>query len=259
LKRNKVALFNVTFDNLTMDEAVREIDNIIIQNKRHNKADFVVTPNVDHIVNIHKNRLFKEAYQKAALTLVDGAPIVFLSKVFNKSLKEKVSGSDLTPRLFELAQKKQYRVFIFGSLPGVADLAIKRIKEEHGYNFPISSYSPPFGFESKEDTLNECINIIKQFNPDILLVSIGSPKGELFIYQNLEKLKVPLSIQVGASIDFIAGTVKRAPLWMQKYGLEWFYRFLKEPKRLFKRYFVNDSYFFLLIIKEIYSIYLKRK
>ncbi|MEK4607260.1 WecB/TagA/CpsF family glycosyltransferase [Geobacillus sp. FSL W8-1251] len=103
------------------------------------------------------------------------------------------------------------------------------------------------------------INIIKEFNPDILLVSIGSPKGELFIYQNLEKLKVPLSIQVGASIDFIAGTVKRAPLWMQKYGLEWFYRFLKEPKRLFKRYFVNDSYFFLLIIKEIYSIYLKRK
>ncbi|WP_257151841.1 WecB/TagA/CpsF family glycosyltransferase [Bacillus toyonensis] len=245
-----VNLFGVDFSNLTMQEAIQDIDEIINKNRESSEQGYVVTPNVDHIVNVHKDSYFREIYKGATLTLVDGAPIFMLSKKIGVPLKEKVSGSDLTPYLFELAQRNNYKVFIFGSREGVPDLAIQKIKSEYGYTFPIKSYSPPFGFEKQPDVLEGGIKKIQEFQPDILLVSLGSPKGERFIYENLQELNVPISLQIGASIDFIAGTVKRAPLWMQKLGLEWFYRFLQEPKRMFRRYFINDSYFLVLVFRE---------
>lgn len=248
-----VKLFDVDFSNLTMNEAVTQINKIIDDNKFNKEQGYVVTPNVDHIVNVHKDPNFREIYKGATLTLVDGAPIFMVSKKIGTPLKEKVSGSDLTPHLFELAQRNNYKVFIFGSREGVPDLAIQKIKSEYGYTFPIKSYSPPFGFEKQPDVLEGGIKKIKEFQPDILLVSLGSPKGERFIYENLQELNVPISLQIGASIDFIAGTIKRAPLWMQKVGLEWFYRFLQEPKRMFRRYFINDSFFLILVLKEIFK------
>ncbi|SLL33523.1 teichoic acid biosynthesis protein [Mycobacteroides abscessus subsp. abscessus] len=250
-KQKKVELFNTTFDNLTMKEAIKQIEIIIERNKINDNYSYVVTPNIDHIVNVNTNKEFKEVYDNADLVLVDGMPIVKLSNIFGTPLKEKVSGSDLTPELFRLAQKEQYRVFIFGSKEGVAETAIDKIKRECSYNFPISCYSPPFGFEKNSRKLDECISYIENFKPDILLVSLGSPKGELFIFNNLNTIKVPISFQIGASIDFVAGTIKRAPFWMQNGGLEWFYRFLQEPKRMFKRYFIKDSLFIKIIFQEI--------
>ncbi|MED3823620.1 WecB/TagA/CpsF family glycosyltransferase [Priestia flexa] len=250
LEKKVIKLFDINFDNLTMTEAINRIEDIIIVNKTNKQSSYVVTPNVDHIVNTFKDRKFKEIYDNANLVLVDGMPIVKVSKILGKDLKEKVSGSDLTPELFKLAQKNQYRVFIFGSKEGVADKAIQKIKKEYGYDFPIEGYSPPFGFEQNPVVLNDSIQKIVNYKPDILLVSLGSPKGEMFIYNHLNTLKVPISLQIGASIDFIAGTVKRAPIWMQKASLEWFYRFSQEPKRMFKRYFVNDSLFLKIVVDE---------
>lgn len=248
---NKVELFDIQFDNLTMIEALDRIEIMVSNNKLNNHFSYVVTPNVDHIVNTYKNADFKRVYENADLILVDGMPIVQASKMLKSELKEKISGSDLTPELFKLAQKKQFKVFIFGSREGVADIAIQRIQQENKYDFPIIGYSPPFGFEKDPDVLKDCIQKIKEYQPDLLLVSLGSPKGEFFIFNELSKLKVPVSIQIGASIDFIAGTVKRAPVWMQKSSLEWFYRFLKEPRRMFKRYFINDSLFLKIFVKEL--------
>ncbi|WP_249711207.1 MULTISPECIES: WecB/TagA/CpsF family glycosyltransferase [Bacillus cereus group] len=253
MKVETVKLFNVDFSNLSMNETINCMEKIIETNKKNNMQDYVVTPNVDHIVNVHKDSSFREIYKGATLTLVDGAPIFMVSKKIGTPLKEKVSGSDLTPHLFELAQRNNYKVFIFGSREGVPDLAIQKIRSKYGYTFPIESYSPPFGFEKQPDVLGESIKKIQGFQPDILLVSLGSPKGERFIYENLKELNVPISLQIGASIDFIAGTVKRAPIWMQKVGLEWFYRFLQEPKRMFRRYFINDSYFLVLVFKEFFK------
>ncbi|MED3820742.1 WecB/TagA/CpsF family glycosyltransferase [Priestia aryabhattai] len=255
MRSSTISLFGVRFNNISLNQTINEIKGIVEKNKVEQTCSYAVTPNVDHVVNIHKDKKFAEAYTKAHLTLVDGAPIFLLSKVFRKPLVEKVSGSDLTPEILKLAQTNNYRVFIFGSMPGVAELAIQKIKSENNYNFPISSYSPEFGFEKSEEDLQKCINLINDFRPDILLVSLGSPKGEMFIFNNLDKISAPFSIQIGASIDFIAGNIKRAPAWMQKLSLEWFYRFLKEPKRMFKRYFLNDSYFLVVVIKEL----LKRK
>ncbi|MBS4206709.1 WecB/TagA/CpsF family glycosyltransferase [Bacillus sp. FJAT-50079] len=237
-----------------MSESIKLIDEHVQFNKKNNTSSVLVTPNVDHIVNIHKNPEFKDAYQKSSIILVDGAPLYFSSKLLKKPLKEKVSGADLVPEVLKLAEKRNYKVFIFGSREGVPKLAIDKMKSEKNYSFTIDYYSPPFGFESNPKELSEGIERIKRFRPDILLVSLGSPKGELFIFDNLNKFKVPISMQIGASIDFIAGTVKRAPLWMQKSGLEWFYRFIQEPRRMFKRYFINDSFFLILLIRE----YLKK-
>lgn len=243
-------MFNVNFDNVTKEEAINKIKELVIEGAVNRKSNYVVTPNVDHIVNTYKNPYFKEIYDNASLILADGMPLVTFSKYLGKELKEKVSGSDLTPMIFNLAQEKSFRVFIFGSREGVADQAIKIMKQKHQYNFDIEAYSPEFGFENNDETLANSINKIKEFNPDILLVSLGSPKGEYFIYKNKDILNIPVMIQVGASIDFIAGTIKRAPKWMQNNNLEWFYRFIKEPKRMFNRYFVNDSYFIKILIKE---------
>lgn len=244
-------LFSIDIDNLTLKESIQVIDEKIINNKKKGHYGFVVTPNVDHVVNVNKSQMFRNIYSSAELTLVDGAPIVFASKLLGKPLKERVSGADITPEIFRLAQEKQYRVFIFGSLEGVPEMAIKVLHEQYYYNFPIDSFSPPFNFEKNEKDVMLSVNIIREFQPDILLVSLGSPKGEKFIYNNLNELQVPMAFQIGASIDFMAGRIKRAPKWMQKFGIEWFYRFIKEPKRMFKRYFINDSYFIILLLREL--------
>ena len=114
------------------------------------------------------------------------------------------------------------------------------------------TYSPSYGFENDEKEISKIITMINKAKPDILAVGLGAPKQEKFIYKYKDKLNVPISLAIGASIDFEAGNVKRAPRWMQKSGLEWFYRFLKEPKRMFKRYFIDD-----LKIVKIYFKYIK--
>lgn len=245
-----VTLFDIEFNNVTMLETLELMKGIINENKLNGNSDFLVTPNVDHIVNVHKNKEFRELYKKAKLKLVDGQPIIFASKFFKKPIKEKISGSDLTPEIFKMANNNKFKVFIFGSKPGVPEKAINLLLKKNQDINTIGFYSPPFGFENNEEQLKVSINKIKNFKPDILLVSLGSPKGEFFIANYLDELKVPLSIQVGASIDFIANTIPRAPIWMQKSGLEWLFRFLREPNRMFYRYFINDSYFVVLLFKE---------
>jgi N-acetylglucosaminyldiphosphoundecaprenol N-acetyl-beta-D-mannosaminyltransferase len=244
-------LFGVNFNNLTMQEAINLIEKQIDFNKNNSGRSVLVTPNVDHLVNLSKNTDFYSKYQKASITLVDGAPIYIASKILKKPLKEKVSGADLVPEVLKLAEKRTFKVFIFGSNDGVPELAIKKLRNENNYTFKMGYYSPPFGFDKDLNAIELGVKKINEFSPDILLVSLGSPKGELFIFDNLYRLNVPISMQVGAAIDFLAGTIKRAPLWMQKFGLEWFYRFLQEPKRMFRRYFINDAYFLTLLLKEL--------
>lgn len=254
MENKQVNLFGIRFDSISMDKTLVMLEKIVNTNKVNGNSEYVVTPNVDHLVNISKDKKFKEIYNNARLRLVDGMPIVLLSKLLGKPLEEKISGADLTPVIIDLAYKQKYKIFIFGSKAGVAKKVVDKYKVKYGNDFNIDCYSPPFGFEKNEIELNKSINKIKDFSPDILLVSLGSPKGEYFIYDNLEAISAPLNIQIGAAIDFIAGTVKRAPNWMQKCGLEWLYRFIKEPRRMFKRYFINDLYFLKLIMLEIKSL-----
>ena len=223
---------NTYVDNLTMDEAVEQIELLI--NRRSNS--FVVTPNVDHIVLLEEDAQFKEIYEHADLILTDGQPLIWISKYKKTPIVEKVSGSDLLPELCCMAAQKGYSLFILGAAGGVAKKAAKELTEKYSGLQVVGTYSPDYGFENDPQSIDNIIETVSDLKPDILIVALGSPKGEKFIYRFRDRLNVPISLSLGAAVDFASGNVKRAPKWMSNCGLEWLYRMTKEPKRLAGRY-----------------------
>lgn len=242
---SRVDILNIKVDNVSMEEAIEKIEELI----KKDNCSYVVTPNVDHIVKLESDEEFKKVYDEASLILTDGMPLVWISKIKKNPIKEKISGSDLFPKICELAAQREYSVFLLGAAEGVAELAGRKLQEKYkGLNI-VGTYSPKYGFENDENEINNIVNIINYKKPDILAVGLGAPKQEKFIYKYRDKLNVPISLAIGASIDFEAGNIKRAPKWMQNYGLEWFYRLCKEPKRMFKRYIIDDMKILKLAIK----------
>ncbi|EMU55904.1 WecB/TagA/CpsF family glycosyltransferase [Clostridium butyricum] len=233
---SRIKFLNTEIDNLTMNEALDKIDKFII----NRKPSYVVTPNVDHIVKLDNDEEFKAVYKDADLILTDGMPLIWISKFKGTPIKEKVSGSDLFPKICELSAQKGYRIFLLGAAEGVAAKAAERLQNKYVDLKIVGTYSPKYGFERDEREIEKIINIIKLSKPDILAVGLGAPKQEKFIYEFKDKLNVPVSLAIGASIDFEAGNIERAPEWMQKCGLEWFYRLCKEPRRMYKRYLIDD-------------------
>ncbi|MDG6879461.1 putative N-acetylmannosaminyltransferase [Clostridium perfringens] len=238
---------NIEVDNLTMNEAIDRAEELIIKKK----PSYVVTPNVDHIVKLEIDKEFQDVYKNADLILTDGMPLIWISKMRGNPIKEKISGSDFFPKLCERAAEKGYSLFLLGAAEGVAAKAAKNLKEKYeGLNI-VGTYSPSYGFEKKDDEIKMIIEMINETKPDILAVGLGAPKQEKFLYKYKNELNAPISLAIGASIDFEAGNINRAPRWMQNCGLEWFYRLCKEPKRMFKRYVIDDF--------KIISIYRKYK
>ena len=236
LSMARIKFMNTNIDNLTMAEALNEIDKLI----QKKNCSYVVTPNVDHIVRLEKDEELQKVYKNASLILTDGKPLIWISKWYKTPIKEKISGSDLFPKVCELAANKNYTMYLLGAAEGVADTAAKNLMKKYPGLNVVGTYSPPFGFEKNEQEMNKIKTQIQEVHPDILIVGLGCPKQEKFMYYHCKELGVPISFGLGASIDFEAGNIKRAPKWMSNHGLEWLYRFSKEPKRLFKRYFVDD-------------------
>ena len=188
-------------------------------------------------------------YRGQDLILTDGKPLIWIAKRQGMRIREKVSGSDLFPRLCELAAQKNYRVFLLGAAEGVADRAADRLREKIPGLQISGTFSPPMGFEKKEDEIEGIIRRINDAGTDILAVALGSPKGEKLIYRIRERIQAPLSISIGATLDFIAGNVKRAPRWMSDRGLEWLFRITQDPRRMIRRY-GNDAVSIVPIIRK---------
>lgn len=232
----RMRLMNTEIDNLTMGETLDAIDSLI----KEDNCSYVVTPNVDHIVQLEKDEELKRVYENASLILTDGKPLIWISNWYKTPIKEKISGSDLFPRVCELAAKKGYTMYLLGAAEGVADKAAKNLMDKYkGLNI-VGTYSPPFGFEKDKVELKKIERQIQEVHPDILIVGLGCPKQEKYMYHHCKELDVPISFGLGASIDFEAGNIKRAPRWMSEHGLEWLYRITQDPKRLAKRYLVDD-------------------
>lgn len=242
---SRIKFLNIEVDNLNMKESIEKIDEIVTKGK----PSYVVTPNVDHIVKIEKDKEFKAVYKDADLILTDGMPLVWISKFKGERIKEKVSGSDLFPEVCKLASSKGYKIFLLGAAEGIALKAAKNLENKYKKINIVGCYSPSYGFEKNPDEIKKIIKLINEVKPDILAVGLGAPKQEKFIYKYLKELNVPISLAIGASIDFEAGNVRRAPKWMQKSGLEWFYRLCKEPKRMFKRYIIDDLKIIKIVVK----------
>jgi N-acetylglucosaminyldiphosphoundecaprenol N-acetyl-beta-D-mannosaminyltransferase len=242
----KINICGIYIDNVSMHEVITLTESLI----KEDKNSYIVTPNIDHIVRLQKDAEFRQVYKEASLVLTDGMPLVWGSKLLGTPLKEKVSGSDLFPNLCKLASERGYKVFFLGGRMGAALKASEVLKLQYSNIQIVGNYAPPFGFENDEEENNRIVKMIIESKPHILFVGLGAPKQEIWIYRNKNKYNVPVSIGIGASLDFVSGVVKRAPLWMQKVGLEWFWRLKTEPKRLWKRYLIDDMKFFWLLLKQ---------
>ena len=241
----RIKFLNTYIDSLTMQEAVDEAEKLI----KKTGCSYIVTPNLDHIVMLENDKEFAEIYSNANLILADGKPLIWISKLLKNPIKEKISGSDFFPCLCKKCAEKGYTIFILGSAEGVADKAAQNLCNKFEGLQIAGTYSPPFGFEKNRNELEKINSLIKDAFPDVLAVSLGSPKGEKFLYRHLSEYEVSLGISIGATIDFEAGNVKRAPKWMSEYGLEWLFRITQDPKRLIKRYW-NDAIKIMPIIKK---------
>lgn len=247
---NRRRFMNTYIDDLTLEEAVEHIEHCI---KTH-KIGQVITPNVDQIVRLEWDEYFREICENCELLLVDGHPLLWIAKLYGKPFKQKVCGSDLVPVLCEMASKKGYSVFFLGAAPGVAKIAADRMVEQYPGLTIAGTYSPPLGFEKDREELDKINTLLLKSKADMLFVGMGVPKQDIFIYENMKQYQISVSFSIGGTIDFIAGKQKRAPRWIRNLGFEWLYRLFQDPKRMFRRYIINDLKIFRLIFK-----YRKRK
>lgn len=198
---------------------------------------YVVTPNVDHAVMYQSNAALRAAYADAALVLADGMPVVWASRLLRRPLPERVTGSDLVPALFAGATPdRPLRVYLLGAMPGVADRAARHIAERWPGVVVVGTYSPPLGFERDAQENARILRRIADAKPDALIVGFGAPKQELWVHAQRERIDASVVLCVGATIDFLAGEKRRAPVWMRRAGVEWLHRCLTEPRRLARRY-----------------------
>ena len=246
MNRPRVNLCGVWIDNGSMQEAVENVDRLI----RDKQRAYVVTPNVDHIVRLQWDKEFRRVYENAALVLADGAPLLWAARYLGTPLMEKISGSDLTPALCEMAAAQGHKIFFLGGREGTAQESKEVLEKRYPGIRIVGVYSPPMGFEKNETECQKILSMLRQTSPNILFVGLGTPKQENWICRNGEQLPVAVSIGIGATFEFMSNRVRRAPVWMQRWGLEWFWRLLMEPGRLWKRYLVDDPKFFWFVWKQ---------
>lgn len=244
----KQPLLNTYVNNLDMDETIQAVERLIALGNA-GKRSYVVPVNVDVVMKIEQDAYLKELIDHADLVLVDGKPLVWISKWHRRPVRAKISGSDLVPLLCKRAAEKHYSIFIIGGKDGIAGRAVENLRRDLPEINIVGTYAPPFGFEKNPEELDKINNMISEAHPDLLIVCFGCPKQEKWIYENYQKYDAKVSICAGATVDFLAGYISRAPRWMSEHGLEWFYRFLQEPGRMFKRYFVEDAKILTLIWK----------
>lgn len=233
---SRLRFLNTEVDNYTMNEALTAIDELV----EKGTPSYAVTPNVDHIVRIENDNKLAEVYRDADLIFTDGKPLIWISSLFGNRIKEKISGSDMFPLICKMAAEKGYRVFLLGAAKGVADIAAENLKKKIENLQIVGTCAPEIGFEKNPEVLKEVLESIRKAEPHILIVSLGCPKQEFFIHEYCKELQVPFSIGLGASIDFESGKVKRAPKWMRDHGFEWLHRIFQDPKRLARRYLIDD-------------------
>lgn len=241
----KQRFLNTYVNNLSMKDCLEAIDSLVSQDKK----SYIVAVNVDVIVKIEDDPYLKKIIDNAELVLVDGKPLQWIAKYQGNPIKEKISGSDLVPLLLKQASDKGQSVFIIGGKDGIAQKAKSNIEKSNPKIKIVGTYAPPLGFEKNQKELDKINLMISDCHPDILIACFGCPKQEKWIYENYLKYEAKLSVCAGATVDFLAGNVKRAPKWISNIGFEWFYRFLQEPKRLFRRYFVDDVKILKLVCK----------
>ena len=259
MSRDTIIVLGIPVDNLTMDEAISSIFSMVDDYAADGRARQVATVNVDFVVNTLSWRLknirhpeLLDILRRADLVTADGMPLVWISRLLGVPLKERVTGADLVPKLAEEAAKRGKSIFLLGGRGDVGQQAADTLKGRYPDLKIAGIYSPFVHVEGEaiaaageED--EQILEEVNRSGADILLLAFGNPKQEVWFDRNRDKLKVPVSIGIGGTYEFIVGTVTRAPEWMQKAGLESIFRITQDPKRLIKRYFVGFFKFGIMV------------
>jgi N-acetylglucosaminyldiphosphoundecaprenol N-acetyl-beta-D-mannosaminyltransferase len=205
---------------------------------------YICLLNVYSTILFRKEKRFQKAVSCADVLILDGLPLAWLAVLKDQKI-DRVRGSDLLLNLCELSRIHHFAHYFYGGEPGVPEKLAYELKKKFPWLNVVGTFSPPFGILDPDED-QKIVDRINKSNPDILWVGLGAPKQEIWMFEHREKLKVPILIGVGAAFDFLSGHKRQAPKWMQATGLEWFFRFLKEPRRLWKRYLLYNSLFLIL-------------
>jgi N-acetylglucosaminyldiphosphoundecaprenol N-acetyl-beta-D-mannosaminyltransferase len=244
--KNRVKILNIEVDNISVNELLRSFT-----------RGLLVTPNVDHLIQLQKNRVFFDAYRQADFVTVDSQIVYWATKFLGHPVKEKVSGSDFFPAYCDFHKNNpSIRIFLLGGRPGVALQAARNVNAKAGREIVTGAHSPSMSFATNAVECEAAIGMINDSGANVLVVGLGAPKQEIWIAKYRARMPgIHTFMALGATLDFEAGTVSRAPRWMSRCGLEWLYRLAKEPGRMWQRYLVRDLPFFYLLIKQRLGLY----
>lgn len=239
---NTVRILQAQIHAVTCDELLNQLDRGVL-----------FTPNVDHLVKLESDEEFRRCYDRADWVVCDSRILYFCSKLLKRSLPETIPGSSFFPAFYRYHRNNpDCRIFLLGAAPGVAIRAMERINADVGRRIVVGAHSPSYGFEKNEEENRQIYDIINRSGANVVLVGVGSSKQEKWIMRHKDRMPgVDIWMALGATIDFEAGNIRRAPKILQKLCLEWFYRFCMEPKRLFRRYFIDDVKFFYYFMQQL--------
>lgn len=240
---NRIRILKTNIDNLNSKETINKVDNVIVNGQQLHH----VVVNAGKIVALQSDIQLRQSVNQSDLINADGQAVVWASRFLGQPLKERVAGIDLMISLVELAHNKNYKIFFFGAKEEVVKAVVEKYSNQYSSEI-IAGYRNGYFEKGDERSIAKQIS---ESGANILFVAISSPTKENFLYENKALLKnVNFVMGVGGSFDVVSGKTKRAPIWMQKAGLEWFYRFIQEPKRMWKRYLIGNTKFILLVLKE---------
>jgi N-acetylglucosaminyldiphosphoundecaprenol N-acetyl-beta-D-mannosaminyltransferase len=245
----KASILGVRVDKISMEDTLNHCEEFIRTRVPHQ----VVVVNVAKLVKAKADRALRRIINEADLVGADGVPLVWFSRFLKDPIPSRVNGTDLMDKLVELAAAKGYSIYFLGAKPEV----VREVVNVYKKNYPtlkVAGYHDGY-FRPEEE--GQVARDIKASGADIIFLAFGSPKKEIFVRNHLYSMNVPVVHGVGGSFDVVAGITKRAPLWMQNWGLEWFYRFTQEPGRMWKRYLFTNASFVFLITTELFRRSLK--
>lgn len=237
---DRIKILNVEIDNISQDELLKRLDKGVL-----------LTPNVDDLMKHQRDEVFHKCALNADFVVCDSKIVFLAAKFLGTPLKEAIPGSSFFPAYCDYHKNDDTKIFLLGAKEGVADIAKEKINKRIGRDIVVGTYSPPFGFEKDEKECTHIVDILKKTSANVILVGLGNPKQTKWIFNYRDQLpNIDVFLALGATIDFEAGNIKRAPKIFQKFAMEWFYRLIKEPRRMYRRYFIDDIPFFWLLFKQ---------
>lgn len=242
----RTRILGVDIDPLTMDQAILAVQRLIAEGN----PSLVLAVNVDVCMQIQRDAKLREIFGSGDLVFVDGTPMMWAARFLGRPFPGRVSGSDFVPAFCAAAANSGHTVFFLGGAPGIAEDARDWLQARDPGLRIVGTYAPPAGFDEDEAESARIVERVRQARPDVLFVACGCPRQEKWLSRYRDQLRVPVSMGVGSAFDYLAGRLRRAPAWMQRAGIEWVYRLVQEPRRLWRRYLIADPPFVYHVIKQ---------